>query len=103
MKLQNYKIKPYFDSWNSRVDPDGCFDINPDFIESVAKLEPIDSYIITESERKVMGGLRTVTKYNEVFDKTFKLYKYTMSSGQKFYFDVDFDIDKKTFIYKEKE
>ena len=102
MKLQNYKILPYFDSWNSRIDHDGYFDINPDFVESVVKLEPVNSYIITESNRKVMGGLRTVTKYNEVFDKTYQLYKYTMSSGQKFYFDVDFDIDKKTFINKDK-
>ena len=101
MKLQNYKIKPYFDSWNSRIDFDGCFDINPDFIESVVELEPIDSYIITETKRKVMGGLRTVTKYNEVFDKTFKLYKYTMSSGSVFYFDVGFDIETKRFEGKE--
>lgn len=98
MKLQNYKIKPYFDSWNSRVDFDRRFDINPDFIESVVELEPIDSYISTETTRKVMGGLRKVTRYNEVFDKTFKLYKYTMSSGSVFYFDIDFDIDTKTFI-----
>lgn len=98
MKLQNYKIKPYFDSWNSRVDPAGCFDINPDFIESVVELEPIDSYIITETARKVMGGLLKVIRYNEIFDKTFKLYRYTMSSGSVFYFDIDFDIDTKTFI-----
>lgn len=97
MKLQNYKILPYFDSWNSRVDPDGYFDINPDFIESVVKLEPVNSYIVTESIRKGWLG-KTKTEYSEVFDKTYQLYKYTMSSGQKFYFDVDFDIDKKTFI-----
>ena len=101
MKLQNYKIKPYFDSWNSRVDTDGCFDINPDFIESVVELEPIDSYIITETTRKVMGGLRKVTEYNEVYDKTFKLYKYTMSSGSVFYFDVGFDVETKRFEEKE--
>lgn len=97
MKLQNYKIKPYWDSWNSRVDPDGYFDINPDFIESVVKLEPVNSYIVTESIMKGWLG-KTKTEYSEVFDKTYQLYKYTMSSGQNFYFDVDFDIDKRAFI-----
>lgn len=100
MKLQSYKVVPYLDSWNCIVKHDGIYDINPEFIESVCQLEPVESYNIEFKPIKGwFGKVKEVPE--ELFDKTFNPYRYTMSSGQKFLFDINFDIKTKEF--KEKE
>lgn len=100
MKLQSYKIRYYWDSCNKRVDEDCIYDINVNFIESVSPCFEVESYKVETEKRK--GWFGRVYDYEvEVFDKTFNLYDYKMSSGQRFLFDVDFDIETKQL--KEKE
>jgi len=100
MKLQNYNICYYFDSGEVSVKKDGFYDVNRDFIESVAELKPIESYRSVKNTKKNFLG-REVTYHEEVFDKTYKLYEYTMSSGKEFLFDVSFDIETKSFKTEE--